>query len=422
MKSLNSHNLRKSVNVVLGILTSLLLVTGVVFAAGSWVNGQAADLVLGQSDFTTNTSGTTLSQMDNPSGVTVDPTTHKVFVADYDNCRVLRFGSAASLTNGATAEFQFGTTGTCSATSATLYYPYGLFVDSGGRLWVTDSNNNRVLRFDNAATTASSTANGVLGQADYVSESANRGGATAANTMNYPSGLWGDSSGRLWVADQWNHRVLRFDNPVAASNLPGGNADGVLGQLNFATSDSTTTQNGMDGPTSIVGDGAGNLYVADYSNARVLRFNNAASKANGAAADGVLGQSDFTSGGTATTQSGLERPEGVAVDPAGRLYVSDYGNHRIMIWNNAATLGNGAPADNVLGQPNFTAGASDTSSTALNYPKLIYFGEGALWVVDNSNNRVVRFKGPQMPVAVGGVAERITLTPMQEGQLWLSTK
>jgi len=409
--SLNSRYLKKWGGVMLGIVTSLLLVTGIVSAATAWVNGQAADLVLGQATFTTNATGAGLNQMNNPYGVTIDPTTHKVFVVDINNCRVLRFTSAATLANGAAAEFQFGTTGGCTTTNATFNFPLNLFVDSVGRLWVVDRGNNRVLRFDNAATTGSSTASGVLGQADYVSGLPNRGGAVAANTMNNPTGVWGDSNGRLWVADELNHRVLRFDNPVAASNAPGGNADGVLGQIDFISNGSATTQAGLKNPTGVVGDGAGNLYVADFFNHRVLRFNNAASKANGDPADGVLGQIDFISGsanaGGPTSASGLNRPVGVALDSLGRLYVSDRGNQRILIWNNAATLGNGVVADNVLGQANFTANGSGTSSTNLNQPNYIFFGAGALWVPDSSNHRVVRFGGAVVAVtaAVGGVAE-----------------
>jgi len=409
--SLNPRYLKKWGGVTLGIVTSLLLVTGIVSAATAWVNGQAADLVLGQSTFTTNATGTGLNQM-NPFGVTIDPATHKVFVPDSNNCRVLRFASAATLANGAAAEFQFGTTGNCITTSnATFKNPVGLFVDSGGRLWVADYIAHRVLRFDNAATTASSTASGVLGQADYVSGTANRGGAVAANTMNNPSAVWGDSSGRLWVADTNNHRVLRFDNPVPASTALGGNADGVLGQTDFISNGFATTQAGLFFPIGLVGDGAGNLYVAELDNHRVLRFNNAALKANGDPADGVLGQIDFISGsanaGGTTSAAGLNEPVGVALDTVGRLYVSDRSNHRILIWNNAATLGNGVVADNVLGQANFTANASGLSSTNLYQPNHIFFGEGALWVADSGNYRVVRYREAVVAVtaAVGGVAE-----------------
>jgi hypothetical protein len=62
----------------------------------------------------------------------------------------------------------------------------------------------------------------------------------------------------------------------------------------------------------------------------VLRFDGAAGKANGAVADGVLGQSDFTSSAQATTASGMSGLFGVAVDGAGRLWVADIFNNRVL--------------------------------------------------------------------------------------------
>jgi len=53
----------------------------------------------------------------------------------------------------------------------------------------------------------------------------------------------------------------------------------------------------MNKPNSVFGDNNGAIYVSDFLNSRILRFDNAALKANGANADGVLGQSDFASNG-----------------------------------------------------------------------------------------------------------------------------
>ncbi len=50
-------------------------------------------------------------------------------------------------------------------------------------------------------------------------------------------------SGRLWVADFFNYRLLRFDN--AAGKINGGNADGVLGQPDFNNVTRACTQDGM---------------------------------------------------------------------------------------------------------------------------------------------------------------------------------
>jgi DNA-binding beta-propeller fold protein YncE len=63
----------------------------------------------------------------------------------------------------------------------------------------------------------------------------------------------------------------------------------------------------------------------------------------------------------------------------------------VLVFNNAASLGNGAPADNVLGQMNFTSGGSGLSATQLNQPFGMFYDPTAdvLWVADSLNNRVV---------------------------------
>src|SRR5262249_36322724 len=155
---------------------------------------------------------------------------------------------------------------------------------------------------------------------------------------------------------------LRFDN--AASKANGAAADGVLGQTTFTAVASGLTQSNMNLPNSLALDASGRLWVADTNNHRVLRFDSAATKANGANADGVQGQANFVSGsanrGSTTAQNSMSSPGGVEVDAAGRLYVGDGANNRVLIFANAATLADGANAANVLGQTTFTGNAGAT--------------------------------------------------------------
>ena len=221
------------------------------------------------------------------------------------------------------------TSGTPHTTQSGMNEPWGVFVDAGGRLWVGDEYNNRVLRFDNASNIATgANANGVLGQPDFIHNNA----LTTQSGMYFPVGVFVDASRRLWVGDWGNDRVLRFD--YAGSRVNGANADGVLGQPNFTTWGSAITQNGMDRPYNVVVDASGRLWEGDWGNNRVLRFDNAAAKPNGANADGVLGQPNFTSNSTATTQRGMYFPSVVAVDnSSGRLYVADTFNNRILAYD-----------------------------------------------------------------------------------------
>ena len=380
------------VALLLGVATPALAY----FAPG---NHQAASLVLGQANFTSSVDSTTQTTFYDPGGVAIDPATHKVFVVDGNNQRVLRFASLYSLANGAPAEGVLGQPDFTSATGATtqagMYYPQGLFVDAGGHLWVADYFNHRVLRFDNASSKANgANADGVLGQPDFTSSDNH----TTQNGMWAPYAVFVDGNGRLWVAEIGNNRVLRFDN--AASKANGANADGVLGQPNFVSGAARTSQAGMNTPTGLAVDTAGGLWVADAGNNRVLRFKSAAGKPHGANADGVLGQPDFVSNAAHTTQNGMNGAHGVAVDSAtGRLYVGDRLNNRILVYNAAGGLANGANASYVLGQLNFTSAtgnAGGISAASLFQPCGLFFDPQikVLLAADYANSRVLMYGTP----------------------------
>ena len=170
---------------------------------------QAATSVIGQPDFVSDDgSPPTARTLGVTDGIVVDPTTGKVFVADYTANRVLRYSSTAAYTTNPVAEAVFGQADFNSGAGApvdpptrnSLAGPSGLAIDAQGRLWVTDSRNKRVLRYDNAATKASnSPADAVLGQSDFVSNGAPAAGSHSG--FGEPGGLAIDSAGSLWVSD-----------------------------------------------------------------------------------------------------------------------------------------------------------------------------------------------------------------------------
>ncbi|MBN1384487.1 MAG: hypothetical protein JW983_06400, partial [Elusimicrobia bacterium] len=394
-------------------------------------SGEDADLVLGQQSFTVNkandsdgdgaTDSVAANTVDNPNGLTVD-SSGNLWVADTSNRRILRYTTPTA--SGQDADLVLGQNNfTVCVTNfiegREFDNPFSAVVSTKtGRVYVSDCNNNRILWWNNISSLANGeSADGVLGQADFSSNSANRGCPVAANTLYYPFGIHIDSENNLWVADAGNNRVLKYNTPAAN----GENAVLVLGQQSFtvnAENDSdgngvtdTVALNTIDTPYSVYVDVSGNLWVADAGNNRVLKYNTPA--ANGEDADLVLGQQSFTvnkqndSNGDNATDSvaanTLYIPTGIAVDSSGNVWVTDLYNNRVLKYNTPAA--NGEDADLVLGQQSFTVnkkndsngdGATDSvAANTLYYPFGIYVDtSGNVWVADRNNNRILRYSSP----------------------------
>ena len=357
-----------------------------------WTNNQNAAYVIGQPDFTTYSSGSTNNNLNSPAKMAIDYTNHKLYVADQNNYRVLRFAYPIT-SNNPTAERVFGITSSGACTRNQMSFVTGVAVYNG-TLWVSDFRNNRILKFNNAhlAAANSPNADGVLGQLDFTT---NTSGATASKLFG-PYNISIDGSGNLWVSDVGNHRILKFNDVNNKTN--GANADLVLGQPDFTSGSSGTSQSTMNYPYGLFAS-VSTVWVADCYNSRILRFDNPTT--NGANASGVLGQSNFTSNGYGCTNSMLYRPEDICVDPNGSLYVMDCNNCRVLIFKNAAAISNGSAADFVLGQPDFISQTSTNDGQ-----NGFYYGcltvdpvNRQLFVSDYFNNRISVF-GASSPLPV----------------------
>ncbi len=234
-----------------------------------------------------------------------------------------------------------------------------------------------------------------LGQVDLNSTAA---GLNADQLFAPGSGCLDPTTQDLWVVVYGLQRAVMW----SASNklVTGSSASKILGQPDFTTANAATTATGLNSPVDCAFDAAGNLYVSDRNNNRVLRYNSAASKANGASADLVLGQADFTSGssnrGGAAAANTLSLPYGVVIDVRGNLWVVDMGNNRILRYDNPMSKANGADADFVLGQADFTSASSNrgggVAANTLNAPYFVAVDANeTLLVSDSSNHRVLKW-------------------------------
>ena len=362
------------------------------FAKGSgFVGNQAATLVLGQSSYTTATSGDSANGLSSPTGVTFD-TSGNLWVADDSNNRVSssrRVPASATTSRPPWSSVRPGLRPWPRATSATgMNGPTMSAFDSHGDLWVVDSGNNRVVEFT-APFTVGEAASVELGQGGGFN---NGGVGHTQNSMDGPIGIAFDSSGNLWVSDRGNNRILEFTAPFTT----GETATIVLGQASFTTSTSGDNGNQLNAPNGITFDTAGNLWVADSSNNRVLEFAKGAGFTTGESAAIALGKTGFgangggsVSGDTSTT---LSYPTTIAFDSAGNLWLADQGNQRILEFLKGTGFTTGEAATTLLGQTSYTASISGTSTVKLHGVFGIAFDSyGNLWVADETNNRVLEF-------------------------------
>lgn len=272
-----------------------------------------------------------------------------------------------------------------------FFNPSGQALDPvNHRLFVTDTFNERVLVFNTDINNnpLDTIADNVIGQPDFVTRTA----STTQNSLSGPTSLFYDASTtQLFVSDTGNNRVLIFNVSTLTNNM---NASFVLGQPDFITSLAGTSQNKYSIPHDITYNTASStLYVADSGNNRVLIFD-MATTTNGMNASFVLGHSDFITSLSGTTQNRLSWPNGLSYDASStRLFVTDSGNNRVLIFN-VATTTDGMNASNVLGQPNFITNTFTTiTQNTLFYPKGIVFDAPSerLFVADSFNSRVLIF-------------------------------
>lgn len=229
---------------------------------------------------------------------------------------------------------------------------YGLAVDQQGSLFVVDNGNNRVQKFDN---------NG-----NFIFLWGSFGSANGA--FHNPSGIACDARGDVYVVDTNNHRIQKFDGKLGGYLMKFGSRGSGEGQFNS--------------PWGIAVDRVrGYLYVVDSANFRVQKFD-------------PSGEFVMQWGSFGSNDGQFYFPRGIAVDPAdGHVYVVDMGNHRIQKFDTSTNVlpqlitkwGGG------LGPGHASSPQAQEAGQFRSPWGITLDGSGDVYITDTGNQRVQKF-------------------------------
>ena len=315
-----------------------------------------------------------------PSGVYLDGS-NKLYIADADNHRVRMVDSSGIITTVAgTGSNDFSGDGG-PATDAALSFPSGVFVDDSGNLLVSDEVNHRIRKIDNSGMITTVAGNG-------TESFAGDGGFATDASLSFPSSVFMDSAGHLFISDEANNRVRRVDPDGIMTTVAGGGVgDGT-----------PATEAILNNPRSVFVGSAGTVYVADRNNHRIRKVDSAGTITT-VAGNGVEAYSG--DGGPATDAS-LNSPRGVFVDASGNLYIADEDNDRIRkvdVEGSITTVaGNGIGGFGCDGGPATDASLDDPEGVFVDAAGNIYIAD-----TDNSRVRMVDLAGVITTVAGNGV-------------------
>lgn len=205
------------------------------------------------------------------------------------------------------------------------------------------------------------------------------GGKALGAILNRPTSIAIDGTGQLFIADGFNRRIRRVDSNENSRLITTVVGDGTP---EFGGDDGPAIGAGIDFVTSIAFDSVGNLFIADQPSARVRRVDAQTGIITTFAGNGI--QASTGDNGLATEASIV--PEGIALDSAGNLFISESESNRIRRVDVSTGIIRTIAGDGTAG---FAGDGGAASSAKFNRPtNLAFDSDDNLIVVDTGNHRI----------------------------------
>jgi trimeric autotransporter adhesin len=324
----------------------------------------------------------TSAQIDSFYGITVNGAGTIVTIADSNNQRIRQFtiGGDINTVAGNGTPCAYSSSQVCgeggAATSAELYYPYGVAGNSSGTFYIANYDNNVVDSF-----TVGGDLNPVAGNHNPNIETPVSGTPAADVVLNNPYGIAIDASNDVYIADSHNFMVREYVKSSGAVNFfAGTGTQGLTGEGGAAKSAELNIDYG------VAKDSAGNIYIADTYNCAVREVNTAGTinLFAGSVVDGA-GRCGFVGDGGPATSAELAEPFGVAVDSNENVYIADANNEAVR----KVSSGTITTIAGIGGEPGYSGDGGPASSALLDSPQSVAVDKsGNVFIADTNNCRV----------------------------------
>ncbi len=316
------------------------------------------------------------ARFNTPTGVASDRFA-TVYVCDSANHTIRRVNASGTVTTVAGTPGQAGTT---DGLAARFNTPAGLAFDRDGTLLVADRLNHTIRRIAiNGSVSTVAGQPGLPGSAD---------GPVATARLNEPWGLAFDPNGNLYIVERGNSTVRKLSADGTLSTLAGtagltGSADGTGPAARF------------NSPTALTTDSSGNLFVADTGNATLRKLTLAGVVTTHAGTAGLTGSANGTGPAARFTT-----PLGLVGDGAGNIYVADAGTHNIRLVSPAGVVGTllGSSAADTYGATDAVGNAARFLGPA----GLAISTDGILYIADSLNQSIRRVGNTLAVTTVAG--------------------
>jgi uncharacterized protein (TIGR03437 family) len=274
------------------------------------------------------------------------------------------------------------------ATQASINTTVDVATDSAGNIYLADQNNNRIRKVDAKGIMTTIAGNGSAGFSGD-------GGPSTQSTINYPTGVCTDAAGNLYFNDLGNFRVRKIDTSGNITTVAGNGTRGSSGDGGPAT------QASMIIPIRCVVDSGGNLYITDQGGHKIRMVNTAgiiSTFAGNGANAGVGTPGTYSGDGGPATAAGLNNPTAITVDPAGNIIFSDQFNQRIRKVDKTGTITTIAGTGNA----GFSGDGGPATSAEVNYPGgLVADQNGDIYFADDNNYRIRKISNGVISTVAG---------------------